>query len=131
MKKLIVAVILAAIIGGIVANRDKVSDLFSTTYVAENIATQESEVITERVVEKELDVRIEEALERELPAIEDEAARMLAEAEATAKAEYEAALAAAASTSQEYITDETTKVTDKVKEDYIAEIEETITSPSY
>lgn len=106
-----------------------IAQYFDNTIEVTSPNRPEPEVKVERV--NELDARIEDALAEALPDIEAEAQRMLQEAEAEAKATYEAALAAAASTSQKYIADEKTEVQDSVKAEYIAEIEETISSAEY
>lgn len=129
MKKTLYLTLVVGVVVGTWLYGGEIAKYFDNTIDVSNPVRPEPEVKVERV--NELDARIEEALAEALPGIEAEAQAMLEEAEAEAKAAYEAALAAAASTSEKYIADETTKVQDSVKENYIAEIEETITSAEY
>lgn len=127
MKKLIIAVASVAILGGIGLYGGEVLGLLKN----EVIVYKQSEPIvkTERV--DNLDVLITEAQAAARPQIEGTAKATKEQEEATAKAAYEAALAAAATKHDKYIEDEMVKVADKVKEDYIAEIEATISSTEY
>lgn len=127
MKKLIIAVVSVAILGGIGLYGGEVLGLLKN----EVIVYKQSEPIvkTERV--DNLDVLISEAQAAARPQIEGAAKATKEQEEAAAKAAYEAALAEAAAKHDKYIEDEMVKVADKVKEDYIAEIEATISSTEY
>lgn len=118
MKKLIIVAVAVAIVGGLGVYGGKLWDVIKNEPIVVNNLTPETIVKTERV--NELEVRIEEAKEVALPDIE-----------ATAEAEYQAAVEAAELAKTEYINDRLQEVTDKVKEEYIAEIEETIVSSDY
>lgn len=106
MKKLIIALSVVAILGGLGLYGGKVVEFFKNETVVVN-NTPETIVKTERV--DNLEVLIKEA--------QDEAKERI---EAEAKKLYD-----------EYVKEEMTKVSDKVKEDYIAEIEATISTASY
>lgn len=130
MKKIILAaLVIGALVGGTGLYGGTVLEFFTgtTEYVREHVP----ETIVDIQTVNELDVRVEEAREAARPTIEAEAKAMQDEAEAKAKAAYEAALAEAASTSEKYVTDHLKEVEDKVKTDYITEIEKTISSEDY
>ena len=128
MKKLIIVAAIAAIIGGLGLYGGKVVEFFKNETVYVN-NQPETIVKTERV--DNLDVLIKEAQEVARPTIEADAeSTKVAEVEA-AQAAYDAAVAAAEAKHDKYIVDELEKISDSVKEDYIAEIEATIKSPSY
>ena len=120
MKKLMLIILGIALVGGGVYWLGMANDFLEKNYGTTTIynAPTEPEVRIEKF--EELDVRIEDAIETALPAIETEA-----------KNQYEKAVAEAKAAHDKYIADEKVKVTDKVKEDYIAEIEATITTPTY
>ena len=104
MKKIITVAGIALVVG---------LAAFSTVFYSEDYVVTNERIVattTEVVVEvKELDVRIEEA---------QEAAR--AEVEAKASAAYKAVL-----------EEEMTAISDRVKQEYVAEIEATISAESY
>lgn len=127
MKKLIIAVVIVAILGGIGLYGGKVFGLLKNEVI---VYTQAEPIVTTEKVDT-LEVLVDEAQNAARAEIEN-TAKATQEKEATAaKAAYEAALAAAEAKRTEYIENELTKISDKVKADYIAEIEATITSPEY
>lgn len=127
MKKLIIAVVIVAILGGIGLYGGKVFGLLKNEVI---VYTQAEPIVKTEKVDT-LEVLVEEAQNAARAEIEN-TAKATQEKEATAaKAAYEAALAAAEAKRTEYIENELTKISDKVKADYIAEIEATITSPEY
>jgi hypothetical protein len=117
MKKLILVVVAAATIGGLGLYGGKVTGLLNNDVV---YTAPERIVETQTIVEKELDVRIKEAHDAAQPTIEAEA-----------KAMYDKAVAEAKAASEKFTQDEYDAVSDKVKADYIAEIEATIKDPAY
>lgn len=118
MKKLIIGAVVVAIVGGLGVYGGKLWEIVKNEpFVAENLVP-ETIIKTERV--NELDARIEEAKELALPDIE-----------AIAEAEFQEAIQAAELAREKYVSDRLQEVTDGVKEDYIAEIEETIVSTEY
>jgi hypothetical protein len=118
MKKLIIVAIVAAIVGGLGLYGGKVWDFLKNESVVYVKETAEPIIQKEKV--KELDSLIEEAQEQ-----------AQAEIETAAKAQYDKAVAEAKAASEKYIADENEKISNKVKEEYIAKIEETITSKEY
>lgn len=129
MKKLIIVAVVAAVVGGFGLYGGEVMEILKNETVAINNVTPETIVKTERV--DNLDVLIEEAQDEARGGIESEAQKTQDEEVAAAKAKYEAEVAAAEAKHDQYIVDELVKISDKVKGDYIAEIEATITSQSY
>jgi len=117
MKRLIVGLVGIAIVCVGVVNREPITKFFNNTTYVENVKV-ETIVETERV--NELDVRLEEA-----------ASAAMADIEAKATAEYDIAVLVAENAKARFIANELKKVSDKVKGDYIAEIEATIVSSSY
>lgn len=116
MKKLaIVVLLIAAVAGGGLA-----LGLFpnEVEYKSQNEVPAEPEVEIQRV--NELNERIEAAQAEARGGIEAEA-----------QAAYEQTMKEAEVARDKFIDDGLTAVSDKVKEDYIAEIEATIKSPSY
>jgi hypothetical protein len=105
MKKLIIAVAVVAILGGIGLYGGKVTGLLKNEVIVYRQA--EPVVKTERV--DNLDILIKEAQEEAKVRIETEAQKLY----------------------DDYVREEMVKVSDKVKEDYIAEIEATISSTEY
>lgn len=99
------------------------------TVTATNEQPQEPEVVVDRY--ERLTELIDEAVSAARPTLEAEAKEQYEADAAEAKAAYEAALAAAASSSQKHIDDGITAVEDKVKTEYITEIEATISSEDY
>lgn len=128
MKKLIIAVVVVATIGGLGLYGGKVVDFLKTETV---YIRGEVEKVIEVEQVNELDNRVQTAVEASLPAIESEAKAKREKAEAEAEAVYKSKLAEIASTSKKFIETEVKKVEDKVKTDYIAEIEATIASEAY
>lgn len=128
MKKLIIAVIGVATIGGLGLYGGKVIEFFNTETV---FVRGEVEKVIEVERVNELDVRVEEAVKSAMPAIEGEAKEKREKAEQEAETIYQAKLAEIASTTQKYIETERKEVEDKVKAEYIAEIEATISSEGY
>lgn len=124
MKKNIVLIVGVATIAFLVVTY---SSSF-TTITVEN-TKPETIVKTERV--DNLEVLIKEAQEEARGGIESSAETTKENEIAAAKAEYEAKVTAAEAKHDTFIVNELTKVSDKVKEDYIAEIEATISSESY
>ncbi len=129
MKKLIIVAVVAAVVGGFVLYGGEVVEILKNETVAINNVLPETIVKTERV--DNLDVLIKEAQDEAKGGIESEAKKTQDEEVAAAKATYEAEVAAAEAKHNQYIVDELVKISDKVKGDYIAEIEATITSQSY
>jgi len=117
MNKLIIAAVGVAIVGVGVVFQGEVRDFFNNTVTVQNL---KPEVLIQKERVNELEVRLEEA---------EAEARGGIEAEALAT--YENAVAAAEALRQKSVADALVKVADKVKEDYIAEIEDSIVSPSY
>jgi hypothetical protein len=128
MKKLIIALSLVAILGGLGLYGGKVVEFFQNETIVIN-NKPETIIKTERV--DNLEVLIKEAQDAAKGQIEAKAKATRDSEESAAKAAYEAALAAAEVKHDKYIVDEMVKVSDKVKEDYIAEIEATISSTEY
>ena len=128
MKKLIIAVIGVATIGGLGLYGGKVIEFFNTDTV---YIRGEAEKVIEVERVNELDVRVEEAVKSAMPAIEDEAKEREDKARLEAEEIFQAKLAEISSTTQKYIETERKEVEDKVKADYIAEIEATISSEGY
>lgn len=118
MKKLIIVAVAVAILGGFGLYGGKVTEFLKNETVVVNNNVPETVTKTERV--DNLEVLIEEA--------QDEARTKI---EADAEVAYEKEVAEAKATQDKYIADELVKVSDKVKEDYIAEIEATISTASY
>jgi len=106
MKKLIIAVAIVAILGGLGLYGGKVAEFLKNETIVENNIT-ETIVKTERV--DNLEVLIKEAQNEAKGRIEAEAQKLY----------------------DDYVNEEMTKVSDKVKEDYIAEIEATISTAAY
>jgi hypothetical protein len=117
MYKLIIAIVGVAIVSVGVVHEESIADFFDNTVTVQNL---KPETIIQKERVNELDVRLAEA---------EAEARGGIEAEALAK--YEVAVAAAEDQRQKSVAKELKKVEDKVKGDYIAEIEATIESPSY
>lgn len=128
MKKLIIAVVIVATIGGLGLYGGKVIEFFDTETV---YIRGEAEKVIEVERVNELEVRVEEAVKSALPAIESEAKEKREKAEREAETIYQAKLAEIASTTQKFIETERKEVEDKVKAEYIAEIEATISSEAY
>lgn len=130
MKKLIIAavVIVAAIVGGLGLYREEVLKFLKNEVI---VVTSEPETIvkTERV--DNLEVLIKEAQEEAQPTIEKEAQTVKENEVQLAQAAFDAAVEAAEAKHNKYITTQMAAVSDKVKEDYIAEIEATIEGTSY
>lgn len=118
MKKLIIVAIVAAIVGGFGLYGGKVLEFLKNETTVINNAVPET-IVQEKKV-KELDSLIEEAQEQAKAGIEAEA-----------KAQYDKAVAEAKAASEKYVSDENEKISNKVKEDYISQIEATITSKEY
>lgn len=127
MKKIIIVAIVA-IVGGLGLYGGRVWENLTgnTTYIR---TEPETVIQTEKV--DTLNVLIDEAQTEARPKIEEDAKKTKeAEVEA-ARLAYEEAVAKAEAKHDKYIVDELTKVSDKVKEDYITQIEATITSTTY
>lgn len=127
MKKLIIVAVIA-IIGGLGLYGDKVTELFTqdVSYVRPE---PETVIKTERV--DNLEVLIKEAQDEARPKIEEDAKTTKEKEVEAAKLAYEEAVKKAEEKHDKYIADQLTKVSDKVKGDYIAEIEATISSTEY
>lgn len=127
MKKLIIVAVIA-IIGGLGLYGDKVMELFTqdVSYVRPE---PETVIKTERV--DNLEVLIKEAQDEARPKIEEDAKTTKEKEVEAAKLAYEEAVKKAEEKHDKYIADQLTKVSDKVKGDYIAEIEATISSTEY
>lgn len=118
MKKIIFTIVVIILVGGLGYWLGMANDFLEKEYGTMTFTQPEPEVRVEKI--EELEVRIENALNAALPEIETQATAM-----------YEKAVAEAEAAKNKFIESEKTKVTDKAKEDYIAEIEATISSEGY